>query len=250
MTKYVYAVLPKTGLCNMLFPWARAAIYARDNACEMIAPRWVKIGRLGPWIRGETDKRYYINQFTDNNYISGVRRALLLMFMRQRIKFFSGIGQGFDAICEESEFLRAQLYKIASPAIVRAVRELPDRYIAVHIRRGDFVRIGMAIDPAYYVRGLEFAREIVGRDVPAIVFSDAPEREIAYLVKAGENVSIAPKAQALQDMLALAKADIVVGTNNSSFSLWGAFLGSGRSIWSKGSLPMREKCRFGEMMQI
>lgn len=250
MIKYAYAVLPKTGLCNMLFPWARAAIFARNNSCEMIAPQWVKIGRLGPWIRGEIDKRYYINQFTSNNYIVGIRRMMLLIFMRQRIRFFSGIGQGFDAICEEGEFLRAQLYKIASPKIVSAVRDLPDHYIAIHIRRGDFARIGMAIDPAYYVRGLEVAREIVGSDVPAIVFSDAPEQEIAYLLKVGANVSIAPKAQALQDMLALAKADIVVGTNHSSFSLWGAFLGSGRSIWSKGSPPMREKCRFGEMMQI
>ena len=250
MTKYVYAVLPKTGLCNMLFPWARAEIFARNNACEMIAPQWVKLCRLGPWIRGEIDKRYYINQFIDTNYVSGVRRILLLMFMRQRIKFFSGIGQGFDAICDEGEFLRVQLYKIASSAIVSAVRDLPDHYIAIHVRRGDFTKIGMAIDSAYYVRGLEFAREIVGRDVPAIVFSDAPEREIAYLLKASVNVSIAPRAPALQDMLALAKADIMVGTNHSSFSLWGAFLGSGRSIWSKASPPLREKCRFGEMIQI
>ena len=38
--KYVYADLPRTGLCNMLFPWARAELYARDNAVKMIAPKW------------------------------------------------------------------------------------------------------------------------------------------------------------------------------------------------------------------
>lgn len=60
----------------------------------------------------------------------------------------------------------------------------------------------------------------------------------------------AERAPALFDLFALSRAEVLIGTNNSSFSLWGAFLGHGVSFWSKELPPMREDCRFNGMLQV
>lgn len=248
--KFVYAELPQTGLCNMLFPWARAVLFARDSGCAIIAPQWVKIHRIGPWLRGEADKRYYFNQFTNEGYIKGVRRLLTLVFCRSRVRVFKGIGAGFDEIYREADYLRGELLRIASADIVRRLDAMSNPYIAIHVRRGDFTRTGQALDERYYLRALEAAKEMVGRDLPTLVFSDAPDDEIEYLVKGVKDVHRAERAPALLDLLALTRAEILIGTNNSSFSLWGAFLGKGTSLWAKGMPPMREDCRFKGMLQV
>lgn len=248
--KFVYAELPRTGLCNMLFPWARAVIFARDSGCAMLAPQWVKIQRLGPWIRGEVDKRYYFNQFTNAGYVKGVSRILTLAFRRSRVRVFRGIGAGFDEIYQEANYLREELLRIASTDVVNRLDAIKYPYIALHLRRGDFVRTGLSLDKSYYIRALGIAKEMFGRDLQTLVFSDAPDNEIGYLINGFKNVRRAKRAPALSDMLALSRATVLIGTNNSSFSLWGAFLGSGISLWAKEMPPMREECRFKGMVQI
>lgn len=248
--KFVYAELPRTGLCNMLFPWARAVLFARDSGCAMIAPQWVKIHRIGPWLRGEVDKRYYFNQFTNEGYIKGVRRLLTLAFCRSRVRAFKGIGAGFDEIYQEADYLRGELLRIASADIVRRLDAMSNPYIAIHVRRGDFARTGQSLDERYYIRALGAAKEMCGRDLPALVFSDAPDEEIAYLIKGFKDVHRAERAPALLDLLALSRAEVLVGTNNSTFSLWGAFLGKGTSLWAKEMLPMRGRRRLKGMLQV
>ena len=85
--KYVYADLPRTGLCNMLFPWARAVLYARNHSLPLLAPEWVKLGRIGPWLRGERDKRYYFGQFTNEGYIRGLKKWWALHFEKKKTAF-------------------------------------------------------------------------------------------------------------------------------------------------------------------
>lgn len=229
--KYVYADLPRTGLCNMLFTWARAALYARDHALQMLAPSWVKIKRIGPWLRGERDKRYYFHQFTNEGYVCGIRKWLVLNLQRNSTVVFRGMGEYFKDINGEHEFLKNELERITDSSILSKVRALPSKFIGVHIRLGDFASIGLALPMDYYLRGIRKARQIAGDDIPVLVFSDGREDELSQISGLG-NVVVMKPAPALQDMLSLSKATVLVGTNNSTFSGWAAFLGQMPNIWN------------------
>ena len=54
----VYPQLPKAGLGNRLLVWARAILFAQMNDIPVIEPNWSNFS-LGPYLRGESDKRYY-----------------------------------------------------------------------------------------------------------------------------------------------------------------------------------------------
>lgn len=83
---YAYPDVGRAGLCNMLFPWARAVLFSHTWQCPMIAPQWTNYFRLGPWLRRERDKRYYFNNFTNAGYIKGLNKmSVMLKFMKKRI---------------------------------------------------------------------------------------------------------------------------------------------------------------------
>ena len=66
------------------------------------------------------------------------------------------------------------------------------------------------------------------------VFSDGDETELASIL-AIEGVSLLRGATDVDDLLALAQARLLVGSN-STFSRWAAFLGNMPSIWPNTSL--------------
>lgn len=227
---YAYADLPRTGICNMLFPWARAALFARDHRCEMLAPNWVRVGRVGPWLRGERDKRYYFGQVTNAGYVKGIRRFWALHGGAD-VRRFGGLGRYFEDFPGESAYLNRALEAILSSRIKEALKSLPGRFVGVHVRRGDFASIGQALPMDYYCRGVGKAWEIAGEKLPVLVFSDAPEDELRPLLSCG-GVALKPAAPALQDMLSLSKAAVLVATNRSTFSGWAAFLGQMPTLWA------------------
>lgn len=237
----------RTGLCNMLFPWARAVLYAKKMNCRVIAPRWTKIMRIGPWLRGERDKRYYNGLFTNDGYVKGVGRASAFIRLlghkydesrpeiydlKKGIVVFKGLGNYFMDFPNDAAFLREELLKIVSGRIVAKLDELPHEFVGVHVRGGDFVSTGQSMPNEYYLRGIEIAKSIVGAQLPVLVFSDAKVGELSYLSDC-PGVRFMPVAPAIHDVLALSRASILVGTNHSSFSEWAVFLGGMKSIWSK-----------------
>ena len=255
MTKklYVFPDVGRTGLCNMLFPWARSVLFARNAQCEILAPRWTKLLRIGQWLRNERDKRYYTGQFTNAGYITGFRKfALLATLYGERVSelevdlatqksgmvVFRGLGKYFEDLLGETEFVKSQLLKIVNPDILNRLSQLPPRFIGVHVRCGDFATTGQSLPLEYYLRGIESARGRVGSDVPVLVFSDAKPSELELLKS--ENSYIMPPAPAIQDVLSLSQSVALVGTNHSSFSEWASFLGGMPSFWSaEGRSPSK-----------
>ena len=72
----------------------------------------------------------------------------------------------------------------------------------------------------------------LSRIVPRLAF-------LRPLKDEGINDIVMPKAPAIQDGLSLSRARVLVATNRSTFSEWGAFLGRGGnvSIWSAADKP-------------
>ena len=60
--KVVFAILPKAGLGNKLYVWAKATVFAEVNHADVVTWGWVQPS-LGPFLRGERSKRLYIRQF-------------------------------------------------------------------------------------------------------------------------------------------------------------------------------------------
>lgn len=287
MKLYVNPIVGRTGLSNMLFCWARAELYCTFCGAHMLAPQWTNFFRIGPWLRGERDKRYYLNMFTADNAITGLKRQWLLrscahvqegdLFevdhqeIRLREERLSGAQKGavivdcegmgglFDPILMHQEHIRERLWKITAPAIREAVNHMENRpFIGVHIRRGDFSHIGLAIPDAWYVKAVQQAVDRLSHakggeqsGAPLIrVFSDACPETLQFLPKAFAHVEIMPKAPALQDLWALSKASIIVGTSRSTFSMWAVYLGQMPSYWHPNDLMPRLNLRDVEQMTV
>lgn len=240
----------------MFYPWARAVVWARDHEAKVIAPNWTQLGRLGVWLRWERDKRMYLNQFTNKGYVTGLRKLWLLHRRpiidekclsdydgrEDVVAAFSGREEWnwMEPFKHEARFLRTEIERIANPAIVKKLDLLPEKFIGVHIRRGDFHYGDELLGDEYYLEAIEAAKKNIG-EVSVLIFSDATAKELQFL-SGLKNVKIMPKAPAIHDVLALARATAIVGTNHSTFSYWAAFLSCGKpSYWShkkhKVSLP-------------
>src|SRR5215207_6573146 len=74
---YGYAILGRTGMGNMMLPWARCFLWCKDHGVPMIAPSWRHL-RIGPYLRRENDKRQYYRVWGGRGYIRGLRRLALL----------------------------------------------------------------------------------------------------------------------------------------------------------------------------
>ena len=89
MIKYTFASLGKlesiglrvggAGLGNILIPWATALVYAKKHKLLRIQTTWRTI-KLGTFIRKERDKRMYLDLFTREEGVSGIRKFFLLNF--------------------------------------------------------------------------------------------------------------------------------------------------------------------------
>lgn len=98
--------------------------------------------------------------------------------------------------------------------------------IAVHVRRGDYVGLGLALTPDWYRTAVEWALAMHG-DAEVTVVSDDPRWCTANL-QFDVPFSVASGAAPLDDFRLLANADVMIASA-STFSWWAGYLG-GQSI--------------------
>lgn len=255
---YGYPKLMKAGIGNMLVPWAKCFIWCKDNNIPMIDPFWSKL-RVGPYLRGERDKRNYQKLFVSNG-ICGLRRLyLLLTAKKQRAQTFAlQSPQAHDAIVvfeDMSNFDilidRHQEIKLALQSITKA-EYLPSKasrpFIGIHVRQGDYLKFA-DMDSApwlsrlpleWYTAALCEIRKMLGFELEAVVFSDGADSELSSLITL-PNVSRSPHSEAITDIFALSGAAIIIGSC-SSFSMWGAYLAQTLTVWYKGRCPGKVLC--------
>ena len=241
--KYVYPLLQRQGIGNLLFPWARAVVYSRQEGVPIIAPSWARVTRIGPWLRGERYKRFYGGDFSNSGYIKGLRKWWLLHFKRKQIYFEQGMKDHFLPFIGHQFEIKKELFSIVNPEIIKRYEEIKcldgGNYVAVHVRRGDFKQAGRTTEDEWFVRGLSAALELneANTHTAIRVFSDGYPEELAFLLKkfSSENIIVMPKAPAIQDILVMSHAKVLVCSPRSTFSMWGVFLGQMPSIWKDGS---------------
>ena len=249
-----HADLMRAGLANMLAPWSRCFLWSRDSGAEMLAPRWFKL-RLGPYRRREPDKRRYERLFTNDGYVRGLRRLLLLTVGRRVpeghagsvtgarpvVVTFSGLGELVTPAIGRSREVREELRRITRPEFRPPPAAGP--FVGVHVRLGDFgveredlLRAGafnVRQPIAWYAAAIERLRADVG-DVPVRVFSDGAATDLAAVL-ALPGVELVRGGSAVTDLLDLSTAACIVASG-STFSTWAAFLGQAPSVWFPGQL--------------
>jgi hypothetical protein len=253
---YGYPALMKAGLGNMLVPWARCLLWCRDYDAQMIAPHWTKI-RLGPFLRGERDKRLYQRFFNHGGGIAGIRRTVLLATSRtvedhewqsgpraqargRTVVRFSGM-EGTGALAGRHREVARELSRITKPKYQpAAIHDRP--FVGIHVRMGDFTPASEAeltsglhcrrIPLHWYVDTLLELRKALGKSMEAKVFSDSAGGEIEPLLRIA-GTWLSEGRAAITDMLALSKAAVIVASG-SAFSMWASYLGDVPALWHPG----------------
>ena len=255
---YANPIIPDSGLGNKLLPWARAAVFCKRTGAKMLAPVWMRLPRLGPWIFGERDKRLYYRTFANEDCIDGLKRWWILHRLPHIseseyeegtcgsvVVDFKGHEQSFfTPLIGEEQFIRDSIYRMTNDRIHKSLRtEGDDPFVALHVRRGDFGRAGFKVDDQWYVKALSLLLtlpESMDRKFVRI-FSDAHASELDFLKRAfpAERFVFDPTRPAIHDILLMAKAKALVCTSHSTFSMWARFLGGMPTIWDapRGRTP-------------
>lgn len=252
-----YPSLGRTGLGNMLFPWARCFLWCKDNHYPMVAPIWTKI-RFGPYLRKENDKRQYQKYFTNYGYISGIHRLIILCCFsritenkyvisangpdrKRRLVVFKGMNGLFSPLMGRNIDILNELLRITKYVSLIDLEKAP--FIGIHIRRGDFaepkdenlIRSGgnnYRIPLEWYKIALFSLRKYLGNHALTFLFTDGSAGEVEDLLSL-PNVFLYRRENAVSDLISLSKATIMIGSG-STFSMWASFLGQVPCVWYPG----------------
>src|SRR5205807_8204048 len=126
--RYGHAIVGRSGLGNLLLPWARCEVFCHTNHLPMLAPQW-SAPKIGPLLRGERDLRFYVGLFNNKSYIRGLRKWFIL-YRSHRIPethsqslfeasepavvIFEGLGEFFKPLLAHQPYLAERLYNILS----------------------------------------------------------------------------------------------------------------------------------------
>ena len=232
------------GLGNILFPWARAILYAKRNNLQRIQTTWRTL-KIGTFLRFERDKRMYFNLFSGKDGVSGFKKFLLLNFSN-KVKIFSGMDGLFEPFKQEHAFITSELFKIINPYHVKKVSGFDNNSIGIHIRMGDFKvandekllrdsHWNYRLPIKWYVEIIKKIRLI--SNLPIFIFSDASDGELDDILTIS-NCRRAYFGSAISDVIALSRCKVLV-SSASTFSMWASFLGQIPTIWFPGQLRQK-----------
>jgi hypothetical protein len=253
-----FARLSGHGLGNCFYGYFHAVVLAEQANAAIVSPPWVslKIGRL---LRGDGGKRSYWGMFRPfPGEIGGLQKLFVLLsrYRKRRVVEISrsarpALVEGalnfvrnrkftFEGLHPHRQLIRDRLLAIINDSVPTDHCWGKGRYIAVHIRLGDFatvedpnvIRNGKSntrIPLSWYVNVVKaLHKQYPAR--PIYVFSDGEQQELEPLVALG--AKLYRSGSDMTDLLAMSAASVLVGSN-STYSRWAVFLGNMPSIWVK-----------------
>lgn len=259
------------GLGNCLYSYFHAYILSLEAGAPLIHPAWPSL-KLGPLLRGERSKRFYIGLFAPpTDEIAGLRKIAVLvagMFGRKRVVTVSSQCEAMVtnrlivSRCLSFGFIHFQPWR---PQIrdrfiemLRRKPALPIRWgkgehVAVHVRLGDFAVATSGELDSGKVNNLRIPLDWYERVIrrvttefpgyPIHLFSDGNEHELVSLL-AIEGVILRREPDDIGELLAMAEARLLIGSH-STFSRWAAFLGDMPTIWRKSEAVPEQPSAIG-----
>ena len=240
------ALLPKTGLGNKLYVWAKGLVFSHINKTQFVSLGWTQLS-LGTFLRGEKSKRIYFNQFKSSNLSSFLQAQYNRLLFKQIIDpvfyqsfdiyrlqdrsvfIFKDLNKDFKAddsfrnLSPFRNYVKEQLLANLTPRIHSILSQTPSPMIGVHIRRGDFQHTPWLTSLDYFSHRIHQIREVGGQCFPVTVFSDGQPSELSEILDL-PNVKLADPNPDIIDLLLLSRSQVLVTCPASTFSNWSAFL--------------------------
>lgn len=233
MQKYSYAALAAPGvdlgfvrlsgpgLANCLFMACRAYLDAKDLGLEFVDPTWRKIS-IGPYLRGERDKRAYSDLFTHRG-VSGLKKMWLLARMKvgmaKDVHVVPDISGYFIPLYGRHKEVKEYIDSITIPETISLLQGVDlSHHIAVHVRLGDYNQ-SLRIPLEWYDGIINKLLEL-DPTLKFALFSDGTDEELALLLRHPE-VARHFYGNAFADMTAISKCRMLIASD-STFSAWGS----------------------------
>lgn len=265
MSLFAFPIVGRPGLGNMLLPWARAEVFARRNGARIIKPAWNTV-RLGPYLRREPQKRYYMGFFNALDHVHGLAKlaclaraarlsesdlataAMATGFDQGKpcVVCFKGLGDYFAPLLDEHDFVRRRLWQMTRPALRTSGDLYGGRFIAMHIRRGDLTRAGLTqrqlasaelyTPTDWFVAMARALRQRSEFDaMPLVLFTDGSADEVSDVLRV-DKVRLHSSGPAIADLWTLAHASLLFATGHSTFSMWASYLGGMPTVYAPGKI--------------
>jgi hypothetical protein len=246
---FVWARLPRAGLGNKLFVWARAYAFSALNQLPLSVSGWDHL-QIGPLLRRERSLRRYGQSFRPSPRVSLFQRLKLLTGLPQihepglislshadehAAYVFSEIPHWrdmFGTLHPFRDLIRQSFYDMLSPHLHAELTSAPKPLIAVHVRQGDFrplkpgedfARVGSVRTPLdYFVDLITGIRRVCNRVIPVTIFSDGRPADLAPLL-ALESTELAQTYPDVLDLVLMSSSRLLICSAGSTFSYWAAF---------------------------
>jgi hypothetical protein len=120
------------------------------------------------------------------------------------------------------------------------LKYIAEPFIAIHYRSGNDFKEHTARDPQaktdlqWFIHAIDWVRHKYG-NLPVYVVSDGTTHHLLHLIKGLTGCQIRRSSTAIEDLLFLSKAKILLASGNSSFSAWASFLSGADSFSSKAT---------------
>lgn len=227
------------GLGNLFFPFARAIIYADKYNIPLINPTWPNI-KVGPILRNERDKRFYLNLFNTTG-ITGPRKYYLLNTIHKTLEsdkipankdtiiVFSGLGNYFNDIKTHYSLVKERILTIVKEHYLKNIDTEYD-CIALHLRMGDYTE-KRRIDLEWCLEVIHQLRMAVG-EKRVLLFTDERDSEIGEILNKIQKADIAFFGNAISDLIAMSRCKFLIASD-STFSGWAAYFGRMPVIFQK-----------------
>lgn len=249
LSAYDFGIIrsPGPGLGNLLLPIARALIGAERAKGVFIFPT-IRQLKVGTFLRREPDKRVYGDELRGRGAIEWVRwifshfrpsvtEGCYVEYSHPVTVRYEGLGRFFHDLSGHEKLIKSWIELNSNTKN----RTRPERYIALHIRLGDFAESGSASEGfsvktsfEWYLRALKLVLEKSGtsKTKNIVIFTDSDHERI----RAGlgiSNIIFDNSSSAMEAIIKMSQAEYLV-TSRSTFSMWAAFLGESTCIWHAG----------------
>lgn len=206
------------GLANCMFFVARGIAYSCKNKIPLLRPTWERVG-IGPVLRREKDKRFYIGFFKHWLSLSSLYKCWRLLLKKNVVRL-NGWWNYIEDLTEYWKEISEYFHSNISEKVLENIPDGLSDKIALHIRRGDM--------PEHARVGLDWSISMVEKvksicpDNDILLFSDGSDEELAEVLSI-DGVSRAFFGDAMSDLYAMSKCKMIIGTS-SSFSWFAAYL--------------------------
>jgi hypothetical protein len=242
----VLATLPSTGLCNKLFVWAKALVFAEINDMEMYCVGWTK-PKIGTFIRKEKSNRLYLRQIKKQSFLNSLKILFRYsyspkvydppvskisdhdgrsVFVFRDLQANSNPEDPFRDLIDFRDFVLISLSNLIRNECRNQISESSYTPIAVHVRRGDFRHFDWWQPIENFCEILQNARGLAQECLPATVYSDGTLEDLKPLLEM-PNVTLAPNAPDIVDLFRLSRSKVLITSRASTFSNWAAFMSDG-----------------------